>query len=805
MKKAILLFLVFALSLSFAQLIDYSTTVNMGTMRTYIQSDPTYYVTQDVQYNLETDLWVPSSQSDRWLAGSGSYNDIHDGDVVCEGIFYYDTGVNARVDMGDFEGTIPSTSGSDNPNSWPDCVSSCPIGNIYVLWDDPIYGESDHVGQDADDEHYHYRQVTYEEIVGGTQYHNERSDVATIMEGTASLAYARTGGFSLYNFLHSFSPLSGTQPSHDGSFTVTLPAGGTGDYAFYQRMDVDGATILTYSDDMSGNNEKVWSYDSMSMSKYTRSNIHDSSEITIVAEEDVGVDPPSILWVDMGNDGFVLGEGPYEATPGESIPVKIRMYIPDRSDIPYPLSFEFYNVNVDGPTGITFTETSMPADCGDCFFGCGQINGGHLLPYDSYTQDIVGNLNVPADIGEGEQEVSFSVSWRTCSNQHDCDGNGFDEDTPEIIIEIEIPHEGPDPDLICEIEPITYVDGIAPGPDGFAPGQGVEDWRVSVTNIGEGNFSIDSDTWLCSILVFQAYSSDGTEAFDPFYGEALVPSVPDMIVSGETVTFEIEDGTAICVEDEGSEIAAIARVNLLALWYPDCVPYTPFETNYWNNQCTWTAPCTEGPGNQSNECTIIPSNYNNPDSEEILPFELFCDGDTCTGPVAWTEEDVGDDIADMIDSDQLGATAQATTYEEEDELSGTTILTATVGYPDNMICNATITLNADEIPENGEDEYCYCEETPQTGYPGSMHEFEVWCVEEGEDPEHCGASWSINEGSEFVSGTNGGSGTYWYDVYISESIAISEEAEVEVRAKPGGIPPCYCYINLPPMDCLDFI
>ncbi len=815
MKKITLLFFVFAFSLSFAQLIDYSQTVDMGTMRGYTQSDPTYFVSQDVRYHLETELSIPSSQSERWLAGSGSYNDIHDGDVVCEGSFNYDTTVNARVAMGDFDGVIPSISSTDNPGSWPNCGSStypsC-NNNVYVLWDDPIYGEADHAGQEIDEGHYFPRSVTYEEVVGGTTYNNEVAEVATIMDGTASLRYARMGGITISNLLHSFDPLSGTQPSHSDSFSIFVTS--SGDYGFSQRMDVVGATILTFAPDMTGNNEKVWSYDSMSMSKYTRSNIHDSAIITVVDEDDVGVIPPYILAVDMGADG--PDSGPFLANPGEVIPVIITMYIPDKpNDDFYPLQFEFYDVGVS-PTTFSFDEDSGVNQCSTAGPFVTLKNGGWFTPHSAYTRNIEGTLTVPSTLTPGAHPIDLRVHWRTCSNQEDCNGNGYDEWTGWYEITVYIPDDEL-PDLICEIEPITYVDGIELGTDGeFAPGEGVEDWRVTVTNIGVDEFIIPGmeSSW-CSGLAFQAYSSDGTEAFSPFYSAHLTSTLPGSIGIDESITFDIEDGTAICVDDVG-EIHAEAWVNFLWYWFPECIPFTPMESNFVNNYCEWEAPCGEL-GGPDDECTIIPSLVTNPDSEEVLPFDLYCDGSPCTGTVVWEEDDVGDDIADMTASDQLGATAQVTSYEEEDDLSGITTLTATVGYPDDMICNATITLNEDG-PGDGDECGLECDVylSPQPGAPGSYHEFFLRCQDD-EDPDwySCAGDWDIVDGDEYVLSTNpdlstSPPDTHWLYVTLFSNLIVEDEGEeIRIRAYVDHGDDCDAYcdgvIELPPMDCFDYI
>jgi hypothetical protein len=398
---------------------------------------------------------------------------------------------------------------------------------------------------------------------------------------------------------------------------------------------------------MSGHNEKVWSYDSMGMSLYTRSNIHDDATITVVDEDDVGVIPPSIVYVDMGNDGIYIGEPPYPTEPGAEIPVKIVMWIPDRPDDFYPLSFEFNDVGIS-PSSFSFDVESGVDQC-DYMFP--HRNGGWFMPYSGYSSNIIGTLTVPSSLGPGVHSIQFRVHWETCNGQEDCDGNGDDGWTDWVTVQIDIPDDEL-PDLICEIEPIAYVDGINPGLNPFAPGQGVEEWQVTVTNIGTDDFVIPGvDSAACSMLAFNSYSSDGTGSHDPFYYEWLL-SPPGSIAPSESLTFDI-DGTAICVDETG-QIEAEAWMNFLWWWFPECIPFTPEESNMFNNYCNWAAPC--GPPDSIEECEIIPSLVTNPDSEEVLTFDLYCDGLPCTGTVTWSTTPTGDTIGTMTANDSNGST-----------------------------------------------------------------------------------------------------------------------------------------------------
>jgi len=212
-------------------------------------------------------------------------------------------------------------------------------------------------------------------------------------------------------------------------------------------------------------------------------------------------------------------------------------------------------------------------------------------------------------------------------------------------------------------------------------------------------------------------------------------------------------------------------------------------------------------------CEIIPSNVNNPPSGSVEEFDLFCDGLPCTGTVTWDEEDGGDNIADVIASDQLGATAQVVTYTEPDELSGYMLLEAMIGFPDNMICNATITLNHDGPPDDDDCGLrCDVYPSPQLGAPGSHHHFDLQCIDdESDDWYPCGAdTWTLTEGEEYVVLPWTTYGDQWADVDLISSFIIEEETEiVEIEAFVDHGEDCTARcdgrIELPPMDCYDYI
>ncbi len=809
MKTTLLLFLfLFSFSILSAVFIDHDATDTMSDMREYKQASAVYFIDQSVRYYLETDLFLPTGESYRWLSGGGGPTDLHDGDHVCEGEFRYRLRVNARARNSGFDGKIPMVSGSSTgPGSWTDCgpASYCPEGNKDVLWSSSFYNShlSDYGTtsgrQVSPTSVYGWRSISIRESGVGPFHNDEAEDIAVVMKGSTRLRRGSTtivGPRTLTGTSYSYAPgSSSTFGLYTGSFTQ---------FTFTQRVNVDGGLVAAYNSH-GPTEETYWPYQDLGNSQdnyYTETVTSPTSRLNIYDEDNVGVIPPSIVYVDLGNDGVIIGEPPYETAPGEEIPVKIIMWIPDRPDNFYPLSFEFNNVGVS-PSSFSFDEESGIDQCSWWF---PHINGGWFLPFSGYSSNIIGTLTVPNSLGPGVHPIQFRVHWETCNGQEDCDGNGDSGWTEWVTVNINIPDDDL-PDLICEVVPTAYIDAIAPGPDGFEPGQGVVHWEVTVTNIGEGSFDVpDGATSFCAGIAFQAYSSDGTEAFDPFYSTPITATVPDSIPAGESRTFNIYNANAVC-EGETGEVRAEAWVNFIYNWDMLCIPYTPAESNIANNYCEWELPCTEtsAPG----ECTIVPSNVNDPPSGSIEDFDLYCDGSPCTGTVDWDTFESGDHIGDMTDSGQLGATVEIVTYTEEDELSGYMVLEATIDFPDNMICNATITLN-DDGPGDGDD-YCDCDvyPTPQLGAPGSHHEFSLICYTD-EDPGGypCAAEdWDITQGNEYVALFT--HGDQWANVDIISNLVIEEAEEaVHVRAEieeGDCTAACYGIITLPPMDCFDYI
>ncbi|MCP4647415.1 MAG: hypothetical protein GY852_06725 [bacterium] len=909
MKK--LLFAIFLFSICSATVainLDFIThyeTDDTGHMYREDALSTYYYVGEDIDYHLNTHMEV--ADPDQYLGGpsGSSWDDLYSTSSVCEGGFEYDTSVEAVAN--DFYGRIPAYSGSSHdPNDWTNCGPhpNCPGPNEYVDWDQPDYNAYKDAnvqsgGPHLDSSGYTYRRITYQEVYDGYWFTNEVSRVATVGKGTASL---KRGGTTIYNF----GTLAGQHPSHSGTFSLHPSSFNV--YTFTQRMDVTGMLMGVHNPNSGADNkENFMAYQSTGGSnQYSNSNIHDTGTLYVYPEENVGVIAPTILFIDLRDDGtFPMGSE--QVTPGETFPVRMRMTVPQSYIGFWPLAFEFYNPDAFFRTGSTQT----PIDW-DVTTGIDQCMPGiYNMPFSSYTVDILGEIEIPASAAPGPHELGFDVSWQTCSGEEDCDGNGQDGGIPRVWIDINIPDDEL-PDLVCELEPLVYVGGIEPTTEGFAPGQGVEEWRLTITNDGIDDFIIPGvDSALCTMLAFNAYSSDGTGAYDPFYYEFLT-SVPGSIDMGESVTYDI-DGTAICVDETG-QIEAEAWMNFLWWWYPDCIPFTPAESNFGNNYCEWEMPCREGLGDPE-ECTIIPSLVTNPDSEEVLtfdlycdglpctgtvtwsttptgdtigtmtandsngatveivtyapddvpegsllleaavatpnnmecealivleqppepgacsidpdqvddpfseeviPFELLCDGDPCVGTVTWDTYESGDHIGDMFDPTPLGAKVEIVNYTEEDELSGYMLLEATIGLPDNMICNATITLNNDG-PEDGGDCDIHCRITPHSdlGAPGSFHSFILEMYDDNdEDPEwgSWAGHWEIEQGDDYIDFTNPDlphSDTFWLEITLISNMVIEgdgEEIRIRATVEDGDCSAtCTARIELPPMDCFDYI
>ncbi len=799
MKKLILLLFFFSVVFS-ASFINYYNADSTGNMFRADALSSDYSVREHINYHLNTKLGLINE--DGYLSGpiGSSADNLLSGSVVCEGGFRYDTGVNAITSQ--FDGHLPAYSGfSHSPNDWPNCNTypDCPGENKFVYWSNSQYNSHINSGQLNGGPHlysnaYSKQSIDYEDVSGGRWFNGEVAEVATVAKGSASLKRGSTN-------IYSFGSLSGNSPSHSGTFSLHPSSPTT--YTFTQRMDVNGLLMGVFNFNKYADREGFYSYNNPdAVHPYTKSNIHANAVLNVYPEDSVGIIPPSIVYVDVGNRGPFAPPGPYEVSPGEDIPVTILMFIPNRPSKYYALPFEFYRVGVGGgPYGITFSVDSGINQCNQWSPFSAHVNGGWTSPHSGYSSSIKGVLHIPNNLPEGKYVLPFSVSYISCNGAEDCDGNGVDETALEIHVEVEIPG-APDADLTCAVEPITYIDGIPPSASGFISGQGVESWRVRVTNIGTGDAVISTSQMLyCSALLFNAYNSDGTRAFSSFWRGPFFTSVPNQLNAGDSITFDI-DARALC-SDVGSTVGAMAWVNLASSWYAPCTLHQIPETDYLNNVCRWNMPCTKAPA--LDECELVPANYNNPPSGEDRGFDLTCNGLPCVGTVGWGT--TGDTLGTITDSDQTKATVSLS-YTDSDR-PGLMYVNAVVGYPENMICNATITLDSGS---SGSGTYCELWPTPQNGYPGSKHKFHVECFDSEDSDAYCSNSdWSITNGLTYVEGGDFLTETDAYGILqILHSLAIGTGQEVGVSVRTtvepsGDVVVCEGKVVLPPMDCYDLI
>ncbi|MEM4272021.1 MAG: hypothetical protein QXH30_00345 [Candidatus Bilamarchaeaceae archaeon] len=793
MRSGILL--LFVLSVGFAQLIDYDYSHSTGKLYQIEQQDPDYYTSNTLVYHLETQLSVPPAN---WLSGSGSYSDVHDGDYICAGPANYVTRVNARISG--FSGYIPSYSGADeDPGDWPNCgePTSCPTpGTQYVRWSESIYNsykddtilDGQHLGSD-----YFRRSISYRESGIGSPFTNEVAESMTVMKGTASLM----GGYSLIAPIYSFGSLSGTEPSHSG--TVNLNSGG--DYTFIQRLDVAGAVIGAYNPNVGREDYRAFkdlctnppSCNSQN-EEYSVSNIHDSAVVHVVENSDIGVIPPTIQSVTL--QGHTMTDGHYILEPGEDIPTTIRVRIPPRtSEYSYYLSFELDEASASEP--FSYTATSGLGQCGQMF---PLINGGWLLGNPTTYVNITGTLHVPDALPQEGGNIQFTVHWRTCSGEVDCSGNGDSGwATPFEVPYIPPGENGPYPDLACSIEPVAILGANASATE-LTEGQGVEQWRVTITNVGDGDLTLTGNSssqlaqYLCLQGLFNAYEQDSfgseTWAYDPGLLFYLLSTSNLDLLSGESIT-KILNGPAYCREGEG-EIGALAIINTASLFYSQCATYEIPDEDWGNNVCTWSIPCTnetvpEIPGDEN--CTIHPSSYLGAVGGEY-DFTLECGGGECSGAVSWDISGGG-----SIFGNQTGATA--TVLSDSSDL----LITATVDNPDgeDAVCYAEIYFGG-EANGNG----CHISPTPQAGYPGSEHWFDLTCSGEGiEDGDCPNAEWSISKGAAFVKDSYGDL-FHWEGALdqFAVNTTIIVEAEVDF---PSGAETCQGEIIVPEIPCIDYV
>lgn len=734
LKYAFLFLLLF--SVVFATLtlgthfINHDSDDTMGPMYECYQQDSTYFIRQDVRYHLDTQLSLTDPHD--WLGGSGSYDNIHSGDSVCEGNFNYVVGVNAVVPLNAFNGKMDSHSGPNNgPDKWPTCgkapYTSCPTpGNIPGIWSNSYYSTyscySDAWANSMElGSNYGWRSISYRESGTGNWSSGQAAEVATVFKGTSSLKQGS-------NLIDQFNPLSGTAPSHTGTFGLATSS--YTQYTLTQRLDVSGGMMGTYNPNPGVHREYYEAFTTTGTSgqaPYAVSNIHDTGVLNVYDTANVGVVAPSILSVDLGSDGFQTG--PYVTKPGADVPVTITLLIPARPSNFYPLDFEFYGLAVSSPFTFKLT-SSMPEDCGDCGFGvggtgCGQINGGWYFPSGQYTKTVTGTIHVPADISSGTHQISVSVNWRTCSGQLDCNGNGKTGTTAPMLVNVDIPNNDL-PDFTCTVEPVSII-GASQTATSLDPGQGVNQWRITVSNIGKGDLTYSTNAseaqwqWFCLYGYFNAYSQNYTPVITtytvyPSIGTPLwLPTSDPYLNSGDSVS-AVVNGQVRC-SNEG-EIGAYIDFNSQR-WaqLSQCLSHFTEEEDYDNNYCEWSIPCNK-PVILDNNCTLAPA-VQNGGVGTTHQFALTCDnGQHCDGVVSWALTS-GQNSGNITGSSSSGATVH-TNNNLNIGTAADIILQATVTGPSNqVVCKGLIIFNPNS--------YCELTPTPQQGAPGSNHTFNIQC------------------------------------------------------------------------------
>jgi hypothetical protein len=729
--SALLLF--FLLSLSFADFIDYENSYALPKMREYLQSNDDYYVTEDVEYDLNMELSIPSSESYRWLGGSGSYDDLRHGDIVCEGTFNYELEIEAWAIESSFFGRMYDF-GAGSPATWPDCSSpGCPDGNVRVYWSESLY-DSYYDSMQTSSKHlqnYASRQMSYRELENDPWSTNEESEISTVMLGTYMVSSGSTTLVGPYD-------MSGSTASRSGSFTLSSSSRTT--YTLNERLDVDGALLGVYNPNIRGEYYNSFTSTYPGQDEYSRSNIHGSGDLRVYDESNVGVDAPQITLVDLYADGEF--PDPEIITPGETIPVEIIMEIPAVGDDFYPLRFEFYDVQFSGPAGFTFTADDFGSQCSDSrmFIGLGQRNNNAPgMPGLGETEEITGYITVPSSLPDGEYEFTFRVDWRTCSDELDCNGDGRDSRTPPVTITTET-EDGGDPDLVCTLEPASYSSADAVQDGQLLAGEGVETWEITITNNGDAPAIIpDSSARLCTAAVFGATDNEGGESPDTYPGYyAFFPNsnYPRTIEPGSSRTITVRDAPSSCSAQGGGSITAYAIPNSAStpMVYPSCGTHMIDEPQ-GNNRCEFEIPCADA--DDSCWCQVYPG-YSNGHAGEEYDFITHCNTGDCEGTATWSLI-TGAPYGTITSSDIDGASVLLGNSIPSGQ-QVTVQATMDLGCSEPTVCSNTITVTEGELH--------YCTVTPSAypdGSAGEEYDFTVSC-----DGGACVTPvfWTITEGED---------------------------------------------------------
>lgn len=738
MEKALpLLVSLLMLSVSFADFIDYDATYALPDMREYGGQTADHFATEDVQYELNLDLSLPPGEEDRYLGGGGSASDLRDGSDVCEGTFNYVLDIEAWALEDGFSSYNPAYYVHD-PDDVANCGSStypsCPGSDTRVLWDEDKYEQYStefvQSSKKLGSSNYGWRQVAWRESEFDSWSTNEAGQVATVMKGSYSLKRGSTTIVS--------GDAGGTSISRSGNFELTSSS--RTEYTITERLDVTGALIGVY---LVYGEENYYPYTSTypGQPEYTKSNIHDDGELTVYAEENVGVEAPSIEFVDLYADGVF--PDPEVVTPGDTIPVDIQLDIPAVGEDFLPLHFEFYEVQFTGPAGFAFTPTDFGAQCEDSrmYIGKGQRNNNvPSMPGLGETENIEGNLAIPSTLEAGEYDLSFRVRWRTCSGEVDCNGNGDGALTGTVTVTVEVEDEGGSPDLVCTLEPASYSSASAVEGGQIMPGEGVESWRVTVTNVGDGPAVVPTSTVRsCSAVLFEAMDNEGTTVPSPspaYY--AFVPnSFPYSLDPGASRTLTIPNAQVYCSEEGGGQLYAEATPNAFStpLVYSGCSG-NMIEEPQGNNMCTWEMDCAAPTGCW---CQVYPE-YSNGRAGEEYDFYTNCNGGDCGDAVSWALTTAASQATITSSSPEGASVLLAPTIPPRRVVR----LQATMdlGCAEPTVCSSSIT-----VAEGGGD---YCTVIPSSypdGAAGEEYDFTIQC-NGGASPCPPAIYWSITEGSD---------------------------------------------------------
>jgi hypothetical protein len=201
-------------------------------------------------------------------------------------------------------------------------------------------------------------------------------------------------------------------------------------------------------------------------------------------------------------------------------------------------------------------------------------------------------------------------------------------------------------------------------------------------------------------------------------------------------------------------------------------------------------------------CEISPPSADLEPSEQET-FTITCNGGPCPyeSDSFWTIGAGGV----ILDSDEESATAEFT-----GDATPVTLQASPDGYG---TCTAIIT-----VENRPEDDLMGCRIVPpqEYGFPGSHHEFDIWCVYgDGSEVEGCAGGsdfdWMFTEGTEWVEGgtfSAGGDNHFWADVDIITTLWGADERVgifAVVTGEENEEVDCDAEILLPSMDCLDLI